>query len=818
MSREEIIAANPIVKFVRRRGHKLKEQGENFVTNACPITRHSKRGHTPVTIYPATQTWTCHDCKQSGSVIDWVMREEHIGVRRAMRKLGGMNDSEIVATYDYTDENGKLLFQTVRLKPKDKPKDFYQRQPDGKGGWRNNIKDVRRVLYRLHEVVKAQIVCLPEGEKDVDNLRELGFVATTNPMGAGKWRKEYAEALRRKDVVVFGDVGDSDGSGEKHTAKRLASLIGVARSLKHAKQPDGFHDISDYIDSLRQLAANDHASIVQTIRELIETTPLYEAKAQQSDKSESDAEDEEIRRLAEMSLPKYEKARKDAAKKLGFRPSILDRLVNAERLRMRPRSETDNLQGEVVKLTDVEPWPEPVNGAEILDAITRRFLDYVVMPQAAAFMLALWCALTHIFKLFQISPRLNICAPMPECGKTTLRDCASLFCARSFPTDNMTTAAMFRLVSGHFPTVLADECDKWLFTNEELIGLICSGHRKSGRVIRCEGDSNELRQFRCYAPILLAAIGALPSQLHSRSISIRLERAKREEIKKCSRFDEKHVEYEQELNRKLARWIADNRDRIESCKPKLPEHLFNRIADNWWPLFVIAAVAGGDWPQRCAHALIKLTTCEDEADSLRVMLLADIKEMFTAERMFSKELVATLVDLKERPWPEVCRGKPITERWLARNLIAFDVHSKTLRIGEERAKGYERTDFDEAFSRYLPDTPLFKRDSVTDEGKLEISSVTKGEVVTDTKNESCIGRKGICHAVTDKRGEVAGDTVIGGELTQQSIREEEQQAVAREIAAIREEEWKWKEEQERNRKKKEASSTQPATPEEKLHL
>lgn len=351
--------------------------------------------------------------------------------------------------------------------------------------------------------------------------------------------------------------------------------------------------------------------------------------------TESNPDEKAIARLAALPVLDYERCRKDEADKLGCREAVLDRLVESRRPKNR---ESNGLQGNAVQLPDVEPWPEPVDGVEILDAIARRFLHYVVMPQDAAFMLALWCALTHIFKLFQISPRLNICAPMPECGKTTLRDCASLFCARSFPTDNMTTAAMFRLVSGHSPTVLADECDKWLFTNEELVGLICSGHRKSGRVIRCEGDSNELRQFRCYAPILLAAIGALPSQLHSRSISIRLERAKREEIKKCSRFDEKHVEYEQELNRKLARWIADNRDRIESCKPKLPENLFNRIADNWWPLFVIAAVAGGNWPQRGADALVKLTTREDEADSLRVMLLADIKEMFIAERMFQRSL------------------------------------------------------------------------------------------------------------------------------------------------------------------------------------
>jgi hypothetical protein len=60
-----------------------------------------------------------------------------------------------------------------------------------------------------------------------------------------------------------------------------------------------------------------------------------------------------------------------------------------------------------------------------------------------------------------------------------------------------------------------------------------------------------------------------------------------------------------------------------------------------------------------------------------------------------------LAEMKERPWPEVCRGKPITERWLARKLAAFGIHSKNLRIGEEQAKGYELADFAEKFDRYL---------------------------------------------------------------------------------------------------------------------
>ena len=481
-------------------------------------------------------------------------------------------------------------------------------------------------------------------------------------------------------------------------------------------------------------------------------------------------DDDQIKRLAALPILEYERKRKEAAEKLGCRESVLDRLVDVERLLSRPCA--DALQGTAVKLPEIELWPEPVRGAEILNAIAKRFSHYVVLLKAAADMLALWCAGTHMFRLFQITPRLSVSSPMPECGKTTLRDTAALFCARSVKTENMTTAVMFRLVSGHAPTILADECDKWLYLNEELRGLLCSGHRNGGYIMRCEGDSNELRQFGCYAPVLLAAIGALPDQLHSRSIVVRLERAKEEEIKACARFNLQHVQYENELCRKLARWIADNREQIAACQPKLPEHLFNRIADNWIPIFAIAEVAGGDWPERCRQALIKLTTREDEADSLRVMLLEDIKQVFVGDRMFSKDLIAELSKLSERPWPEVCRGKPITERWLARNLAAFGIRSKTLRIDEERAKGYEADAFVDAFDRYLtPSMPRegdFMRDSVTYEAKPENLSMTKGENVTDKKSRSTKH----CHGVTDKKGgKCASDGLLGYMPEDQLIRE-----------------------------------------------
>src|SRR5262245_33457931 len=102
MSRDEIFASNPIDEFVRSRGHELKRAGRNFVTNACPQTQH-KRGHRPVMIYPKTQSWSCHDCKVGGTVIDWIMHEKNVTAAEAMRELaGGLNESDPSARFDKT--------------------------------------------------------------------------------------------------------------------------------------------------------------------------------------------------------------------------------------------------------------------------------------------------------------------------------------------------------------------------------------------------------------------------------------------------------------------------------------------------------------------------------------------------------------------------------------------------------------------------------------------------------------------------------------------------------------------------------------------
>lgn len=140
------------------------------------------------------------------------------------------------------DEGGILLYQVVRLRD---PKDFRQRRPDGEGEWVGNLEGVRRVLYRLPEVLKADTVACCEGERDADSLCALGVTATCNPMGARKWRPEYSEFLRGKRVPIF---QDNDEDGRAHARQVATNLLGVALEVRVVTVPTG-KDITDYIAS-----------------------------------------------------------------------------------------------------------------------------------------------------------------------------------------------------------------------------------------------------------------------------------------------------------------------------------------------------------------------------------------------------------------------------------------------------------------------------------------------------------------------------------------------------------------------------------------
>jgi len=176
---------------------------------------------------------------------------------------------EIVALYDYTDEEGNLLYQVVRYRPKA----FAQRRPDGQGGWIWNLEGVRPVLYRLPQVRQAVVagepVFLVEGEKDVHSLEALGLCATTPSGGSGRWDRRLTEQLKLAHVIV---IPDNDAAGLAAAAHRARSLWGRAASVKVVRL-----DVAEKGDVTDWLAAG-HSK--EELLELVAKTPRWEPEPQ----------------------------------------------------------------------------------------------------------------------------------------------------------------------------------------------------------------------------------------------------------------------------------------------------------------------------------------------------------------------------------------------------------------------------------------------------------------------------------------------------------------------------------------------------------
>jgi len=232
----------------------VKSAGGGEHKALCPF--HDDR-EPSFTFNNETGKYFCHGCGKGGHIFHFYAKIKGLDTKRDFAKVltgicsdFGINSDKpkIIATYDYPDLQGNLQFQVCRYEPKN----FKQRRPDGNGKWiykdifNKSKGGVDPILYNLPEVHKAQEVLLVEGEKDVETLKALGFVATTCPMGARKWKDSYHETLRGKDIVL---VPDNDNEGREHMTLVGAAIKDVVATLKWLELPNlpSKGDISDWI-------------------------------------------------------------------------------------------------------------------------------------------------------------------------------------------------------------------------------------------------------------------------------------------------------------------------------------------------------------------------------------------------------------------------------------------------------------------------------------------------------------------------------------------------------------------------------------------
>jgi hypothetical protein len=192
--------------------------------------------------------WKCHTgCTQEAvtkaikGIFANGISTSHSAAPLTAAKKSARFDWNSATKYDYTDEQGTLLFQVAR-QGNGSAKQISQRRPDGRGGWVYSLGDTRRVIYHLPEVLAARVVIVCEGEKAADAIRKalddaelLGeFAATTNPHGAGKWLDEYSAALAEKVVYI---TPDNDDPGRDHAQKAAHSTSTQAERVSLFELP-----------------------------------------------------------------------------------------------------------------------------------------------------------------------------------------------------------------------------------------------------------------------------------------------------------------------------------------------------------------------------------------------------------------------------------------------------------------------------------------------------------------------------------------------------------------------------------------------------
>jgi hypothetical protein len=363
---------------------------------------------------------------------------------------------------------------------------------------------------------------------------------------------------------------------------------------------------------------------------------------------------------------------------------------------------------EAAVMAEADPLQPVGPGDKALREVETFIRRHLVMPDDdACTAIVLWVAHTHGADHFESTPRLALLSPEPASGKTRALEIVRTLVPRPMLVLSASTAALFRSIETHTPTLLVDECDT-IFTRrgkddtaEELRALLNAGHRKGETIPRCTGPTHDVHRFPVFAPVALAGLGDLPDTLMSRSIVIRMHRRAPHEHVEPFRI-RIHEPIGHGLREQLAAWMGEVGPQVGAAWPDLPAGVTDRAADVWEPLIAIADAAGGPWPSRARNAAVAVTCVASETVSLGVQLLTDVRTAFGDRPvMSSADLVTALRAEEEAPWDEL-HGKGLTQRGLARRLAAYGVHPVRVRVGDPVLRGYRREDLWDVWQRYLP--------------------------------------------------------------------------------------------------------------------
>jgi putative DNA primase/helicase len=484
----------------------------------------------------------------------------------------------------------------------------------------------------------------------------------------------------------------------------------------------------------------------------------------------------EVKRLAELPPLEYDQVRKAEAKRLGVRVDTLDGEVN----KAHKQHEAEHPKPPLQWAPASQICSEPVDGGELIAELIAVIRRFVLMSETDALIVALWILFTWVFEhVAETNPYLRIVSPAPECGKSTLLKVIKFLARIGWLVSRVTASSFSRTMEHERRTLLLDEGDAFLHENEVMRNLLDGASDPDTANISMSvksGDDWTPANFNVFVPIAIASIGMLRKMqtVESRSIHVHLKRATPVELRQLAKGRQRELKSVLEpLAAKCARWAADNAGALKGARPEMPEGMTGREMDKWEPLIAIADSIGGDYAKDARSVCEAATDGSHVGDLLAEALLADLKLLFdsrSAKALASIDICRSLIELDDRPWAEMGKArKPLTQRGLAGLLRAFDIVPGTVQLDDKTtAKGYKRSDLEDAFSRYLP---IF-RDSIRQSvqplggiGEAGISQNVKADGFDGLKNGTPSHGEKDLDALTDQnRGTCAGDVFSDPDL------------------------------------------------------
>lgn len=332
--------------------------------------------------------------------------------------------------------------------------------------------------------------------------------------------------------------------------------------------------------------------------------------------------------------------------------------------------------------------------ARVLNAIENLYDKHLVYPSREERDAAVvWTAASWVAESFDNFPRLYFRAAEYGAGKSVAAEAVGRLTREFHDLVGATPSVVYRLIenSEKKPVVFIDEADNVFGTagssssHQELLAVLNKGFHRQGKVYRSRGQ-DDVKEFRCFAPMILAGKGILPKALMTRSVTVSMRKPTPGETYVPYRH-RVHAPFFDGVRKALDDWSGAVGSRLGASFPEMPDAIKDRDRDVWEPLVAVADLAdGSEWGERIRKAAVILSSREDikEAVPAGTQLVKTLARMFRDSDRVAQSQVA-----EELGWTTRDVGK------LAREM---ELHPVSVSVNGSIAKGFKKEHYEELFN------------------------------------------------------------------------------------------------------------------------